>query len=99
MITVAAVGYGILAVAGGILGYVKAGSQTSLISGLVSGILLIVAGIAHQQGMGWGLPLAVVVTVALIGVFAVRYFKTRKFMPSGLMVLAGLLAIAGLSLR
>jgi uncharacterized membrane protein (UPF0136 family) len=99
LITVAAVGYGILAVAGGILGYVKAGSQTSLISGLVSGILLIVAGIAHQQGTNWGLPLAVVVTVALISVFAVRYFKTRKFMPSGLMVLAGLLAIAGLSLR
>lgn len=99
MITLAAVGYGILAIVGGILGYVKAGSQTSLISGLVSGILLIVAGVAHQQNASWGLPLAAVVTVALIGVFTVRYFKTRKFMPSGLMVLAGLVAIAGLSLR
>ncbi len=99
MVILAAVGYGILAIVGGILGYAKAGSRTSLISGLVSGILLIVAGIAYQQNMAWGLPLAAVVTVALIGVFAVRYFKTRKFMPSGLMVLAGLLAVAGLSLR
>jgi len=94
---VAAVGYGILAIAGGILGYIKAGSQTSLISGLVSGILLVVAGLAHQQNAGWGLLLAVIITLILIGVFAVRYIKTRKFMPSGLMVLAGLLAIAGLS--
>lgn len=94
---VTAVGYGILAVAGGILGYVKAESRTSLVSGLVSGSLLVIAGIAHQQNLSWGLPLAVMVTVGLIGVFTVRYFKTRKFMPSGLMVLAGLLAIAGLS--
>jgi uncharacterized membrane protein (UPF0136 family) len=94
---IAAIGYGILAIAGGILGYIKAGSQTSLISGLISGILLVGAGIAHQQNASWGLPLAVIITVSLIGVFAVRYLKTRKFMPSGLMVLAGLLAIAGLS--
>lgn len=99
MATLTAVGYGILAIVGGILGYVKAGSQMSLISGLVSGMLLVVAGWAHRQGWSWGLPLAAVITVALIGVFAVRYFKTRKFMPAGLMVIAGLFAVAGLSAR
>lgn len=96
LVTWAAIGYGILALAGGILGYVKVKSQTSLISGVVIGILLILSGIAHQQGASWGLILATLVTVALIIVFTVRLFKTRKFMPAGLMVLTGLLALTGL---
>ncbi|MFM7427495.1 MAG: TMEM14 family protein [Elainella sp.] len=96
--TFAAVLYGGLAVAGGILGYLKARSQVSLISGLVSGLLLICSGIAHQQGVSWGQGVALVITVALIGVFGLRWFKTRKFMPAGLMVLAGLLALVGLIL-
>lgn len=94
--TVAAVGYGILAGLGGILGYLKARSQTSLISGTMSGILLIASGIAHQLGISWGLPLAVVVTLVLIVVFIVRFAKTRKFMPAGLMVIAGIFTLVGL---
>jgi uncharacterized membrane protein (UPF0136 family) len=96
LVTWVAVGYGILALAGGVLGYVKAQSQTSLISGVVSGVLLILSGIAHLQGASWGLILATLVTAALIIVFAVRLYKTRKFMPAGLMVITGLLALTGL---
>lgn len=91
---VAAIVYGLLAGLGGILGYVKARSQTSLISGLISGILLIISGIAQQQGATWGLPMAIGVTIVLIIVFAIRFAKTRKFMPAGLMVIAGILALA-----
>lgn len=98
LVTVAAVGYGILAGIGGILGYTKARSQTSLISGLISGILLIVSGIAHQQGAGWGATVALIVTIALIVVFVIRLAKTRKFMPAGLMVVAGILALLGMLL-
>jgi uncharacterized membrane protein (UPF0136 family) len=96
--TVAAIAYGILASVGGILGYTKARSQTSLISGLVSGILLVIGGIAHQQNQAWGLTLAVIVTIALIVVFAIRFAKTRKFMPAGLMVIAGVLALMAMVL-
>jgi uncharacterized membrane protein (UPF0136 family) len=95
--TVAAIGYGILAGVGGVLGYTKARSQTSLISGLISAILLVIAGIAHQQNQDWGLTLAVVVTIALIVIFAVRFAKTRKFMPAGLMVIAGVLALIAMA--
>jgi uncharacterized membrane protein (UPF0136 family) len=91
--TAAAIAYGILAGIGGILGYTKARSQASLISGLVSGVLLIISGIAHQQGATWGTVLAVVVTIALIITFVIRFFKTRKFMPAGLMVIAGVIAL------
>lgn len=95
--TIAAIGYGILAAVGGILGYTQAKSQTSLISGIISGILLILGGISHQQGWGWGWWLALGVTVTLMIVFVVRWSQTRKFMPAGLMVVAGILALLGLT--
>lgn len=88
--------YGVLALAGGILGYTKAGSTTSLVSGVISGILLIISGVAQQQGMGWGLPVATIVAIVLVVVFAVRLAKTRKFMPAGLMVVAGVLTLLSL---
>ncbi|WP_088891878.1 TMEM14 family protein [Leptolyngbya ohadii] len=88
--------YGVLALVGGVLGYTKAGSTTSLISGVISSILLIVSGVAQQQGLNWGLPLATIVAIALVIVFAVRLSKTRKFMPAGLMVLAGVLTLLSL---
>lgn len=97
--TAAAIGYGILTSVGGILGYTKVGSQTSLISGLISGGLLIVGGIAHFQNAAWGLVLATIVTIALIIIFSIRLFKTRRFMPAGLMVGVGILALLALVSR
>lgn len=95
--TLTAIGYGILAGVGGVIGYAQAKSQTSLISGLISGILLILGGLAHQQNLSWGLPLSVGVTILLIIVFIVRLVKTRKLMPAGLMVIAGILTLLGLT--
>ncbi|HCF26964.1 MAG TPA: hypothetical protein DEV81_07085 [Cyanobacteria bacterium UBA11049] len=90
---VAAIAYGILAIVGGIIGYVQAKSKASLISGIVSGLLLIIAGVVQLQGQGLGLILAIVVTIALIIVFAMRLAKTRKFMPAGLMTALGVAAL------
>lgn len=92
----AAIAYGILSAIGGIIGYMQARSQVSLISGLVSGVLLLAGGIAQQQGLNWGLPLATIVTLVLIAVFVMRLGKTRKFMPAGLMVIAGVAALIAL---
>jgi uncharacterized membrane protein (UPF0136 family) len=92
----AAIAYGILAAVGGILGYLNARSTPSLISGLISGALLIVGGIAQLQGLAWGWIISLGVTIALLLVFAVRFWKTRKFMPAGLMIVAGVLALIGL---
>jgi uncharacterized membrane protein (UPF0136 family) len=90
----AAILYGSLAIAGGAMGYVKARSKPSLISGLASGILLLVAAAMQWQGLAFGLLLAQVVTAALVLVFALRLFKTRKFMPAGLMLVAGIAAFS-----
>jgi uncharacterized membrane protein (UPF0136 family) len=90
---VAAIAYGILAIVGGIIGYVQAKSKASLISGIISGLLLVTAGVMQLQGQGLGLILAIVVTIALIIVFAMRLAKTRKFMPAGLMTALGVAAL------
>lgn len=90
---VAAIAYGILAISGGIIGYIQAQSKASLISGIISGALLIIGGVIQLQGQTWGLLLAIVVTVGLIIVFGMRLTKTRKFMPAGLMAILGLAAL------
>lgn len=88
--------YGILSIIGGIIGYKSAGSKVSLISGIISGLLLLVAVYLQLQGQTWGLTLAVIVTGILVIVFAIRLAKTRKFMPAGLMVVLGIAALAAM---
>jgi uncharacterized membrane protein (UPF0136 family) len=94
--TAAAIGYGILTLVGGIMGYVKAKSQASLISGLVSGSLLIFAGSAQLMGQSWGLTLAAAISAVLAIVFIVRLVKTQKFMPAGMLILASLASLGAI---
>jgi uncharacterized membrane protein (UPF0136 family) len=89
----AALVYGILALIGGILGYVQANSKVSLISGSISGLLLIFAAFMQLNAQFWGLLLAIFVTAALVVFFCLRLAKTRKFMPSGLMAILGMVAL------
>jgi uncharacterized membrane protein (UPF0136 family) len=93
---IAAIAYGLLALIGGIMGYVKVKSQTSLVSGMISGVLLILAAIASGGGQVWGTVLAATITAALIVVFVIRFLKTRKFMPAGLMIIAGIPTFAAI---
>jgi uncharacterized membrane protein (UPF0136 family) len=90
---IAAFVYGILVVIGGIIGYIQANSKVSLFSGIISGLLLLIAAYLQLQEQTWGLILAVVVTAVLVVVFALRLAKTRKFMPAGLMTVLGMLAL------
>ncbi len=90
---VAAFVYGILALIGGIIGYVQASSKISLLSGSISGLLLIIAAFWQLQGQIWGLFVAAFITAALVVFFSLRLAKTRKFMPSGLMIILGVLAL------
>ncbi len=90
---IAAIAYGILAVIGGIVGYAKAKSKISLMAGCSTGILLILGGIIQLQGLTWGLIFSLFMSVFLIITFISRLLKTRKFMPSGLMIIAGLVAV------
>lgn len=91
---IAVLAYGILSILGGFLGYITAGSNISLFSGSISGLILIFSAFVQLQGQSWGLALAAIVTAILIVVFAFRLAKTRKFMPAGLMTVLGMLTLA-----
>lgn len=84
--------YALFVAIGGIIGYVKAKSNQSLISGLGSGIALAIAWYISLQNPTIGLALAAVIALALLIVFALRLRATGKFMPAGL--LAGLSLVA-----
>jgi uncharacterized membrane protein (UPF0136 family) len=81
----------VLVAIGGMIGFLKAQSKASLISGVISGGFLAtaysIAGRNAQQGMIFG----AVVCAVLCAVFGVRLRKTGKFMPAGmLLILCGI---------
>jgi uncharacterized membrane protein (UPF0136 family) len=84
--------YAVLVLAGGIVGYVKAESKASLISGVASGVALAIAWYIAGQTPAIGLPLAAALALVLLIVFAIRFRKTGKFMPAGLMAALSLAA-------
>ncbi|BAZ80281.1 MAG: TMEM14 family protein [Sphaerospermopsis kisseleviana] len=90
---VAAFGYGILALLGGIIGYIQAKSKVSLISGIISGLFIIFAAYCQLQGQSWGLSVAAFVIGVLVFFFSIRLAKTRKFMPGGLMIIFGIVTL------
>lgn len=90
--------YAVLVSLGGVMGFVKAKSLPSLIGGEVGFVALAVAGYGLYRSQPWGLPLALVLIVALMVFFAVRYVRTRAFMPGGLMAILSLFALIGVEL-
>jgi uncharacterized membrane protein (UPF0136 family) len=89
--------YGILSIGGGIVGFRQANSRASLIAGLVTGVLLLVAGVAMIQAQDWGALLAIATTALLVIVFVGRLAKTKKLLPAGLMVVTGIFTLVALA--
>jgi len=83
--------FGILAIVGGAIGYKQAGSQVSLMSGFISGLLLLISAYLLFGGSPAGPLLSGIVSLLLVIVFIARLVKTRKFMPAGLMIIFGLI--------
>lgn len=80
--------FGLLTIAGGIVGFAVAGSAISLAAGIVAGLLLLGAGLTMQKGSRRGMAVALVVTVALLGYFGYALLATgAAFMPAGLMTI------------
>jgi len=82
--------YVVLLIVGGIMGFVKARSKASIIASVAFAIplALCAAGVITNP---W---VADVLIALLIVVFAMRLAKTKKFMPSGLMVVISIAALA-----
>jgi len=85
--------YAVVIEAGGVMGYVMAKSQMSLIAGLASGTMLLVAFFIARQKMALGMGLAAVVALALLIFFVMRYLETGKFMPAGVTIILSVIAL------
>jgi uncharacterized membrane protein (UPF0136 family) len=86
--------YIILLLAGGLIGFLKAKSKVSLITSAVFAALLVLTTLRGIFQPAFARDLANVLMASLIVVFAVRLAKTKKFMPSGLMLAATIVALA-----
>lgn len=84
--------YALLVIVGGVMGYVNAGSQVSLVSGLSSGAALLIAWMISLQSPRSGFPLAALFAIILVGIFAARYRRTRKMVPAGALAIVSLVA-------
>jgi uncharacterized membrane protein (UPF0136 family) len=85
--------FGLLTIAGGIVGYVKAGSAASIIAGAIAGILLLVAGFLLPAHQAWGLGTALIISLLLAGYFVRKYLQTGTVMPAGLMSVLSVIGI------
>lgn len=88
--------YIVLLLLGGLFGFLKAKSKVSLITSSVAAALLIVSAMPGVFQYQLRRNLADGVMAALVVVFAIRLTKTKKFMPSGLLLV---ITIAALALR
>src|SRR3954453_22616859 len=77
--------FGLLTIVGGVIGYVKAGSTISIISGSIAGISLIVAAFLLPGNAAVGLVIAGGVSVLLAGRFSPHFMKRGKILPDSLM--------------
>jgi uncharacterized membrane protein (UPF0136 family) len=81
--------YIVLLVIGGLIGFLKAKSQVSLIMSVAfaAALSLCAAGVIFQPYV------ADILLAALLVVFGLRLVKTRKFMPAGLMLVITVLVL------
>lgn len=71
-----------LLLAGGLMGFIKAGSKISLIVSAIFAVLLALCALGILKPF----YIADILVGLLLVVFGVRFAKGRKFMPSGLML-------------
>ncbi len=85
--------YGALVLLGGVMGYAKAQSKPSLFAGVGFGLALLASGAMLWQGNSRALPGATVLAAVLLLVMGIRFARTKKFMPAGLVALMSLVVV------
>ena len=85
--------YGVFTLVGGIIGYVKAKSQASLMAGVASGAFLLICAIGMSRGNRAAALGSALVALSL----GVRFFgtwrKNHRVMPDGLMLIGSVLTL------
>jgi len=87
--------YIVLLVAGGVMGFVKAGSKMSLLTSLAFAAVLALCNANVVQVK----HLTDIILAILIVFFGMRFAKGKKFMPMGLMAILTVLTLALLHVK
>ena len=85
--------FGVLTIAGGIIGYVKAGSLPSIIAGSITGVLLLIAGSLLSEHRAISLATAFIISLLLAAQFVPKFIRTGKAMPAGVMAILSVIGI------
>jgi uncharacterized membrane protein (UPF0136 family) len=85
--------FGVLTIAGGVVGYVKAGSVASIIAGSITGVLLLVAAFLLPEHRAIGLATAFIISLLLAAQFAPKFIRTGRVMPAGMMSILSVIGI------
>ena len=85
--------FGVLTIAGGIVGYVKAGSVASIIAGSITGVLLLVAAFLLPEHRAIGLATAFIISLLLAAQFAPKFIRTGRIMPAGMMAVLSVIGV------
>lgn len=85
--------FGILTIAGGVVGCVKAGSVASIVAGGITGVLLLVAAFLLPEYRIAGLATACIVSLLLAAQFVPKFLRTGRVMPAGMMSILSVIGI------
>jgi uncharacterized membrane protein (UPF0136 family) len=85
--------FGVLTIAGGIVGYVKAGSVASIVAGSITGVLLLVAAFLLPEHRSAGLATALVISLLLAVQFVPKFLQTGRVMPAGMMSILSVIGV------
>ena len=91
--------YGVISLAGGLIGYVKAKSTASLIAGSLAGIVLLVCAVGIARGSHTAALGSAVVALLLGGRFVGTWIRRRRVMPDLLMVGGALAVLIAVGVR
>ena len=85
--------FGVLTIAGGIVGYVKAGSVASIVAGSITGLLLLIAAFLLPEHRAIGLATAFIISLLLAAQFAPKFLRTGRVMPAGMMSILSVIGV------
>jgi len=85
--------FGVLTIAGGVVGYVKAGSVASIIAGSITGVLLLIAAFLLPEHRAIGLATAFIVSLLLAAQFVPKFIRTGRVMPAGMMSVLSVIGV------
>jgi uncharacterized membrane protein (UPF0136 family) len=91
--------YIVLLLAGGLIGFFKSHSKVSLITAAVAAAILVITRVPGLFSYTFSRSVDDVIMAVLLVVFAIRLTKTKKFIPSGLLLVLTVVVLALMNIK